>query len=217
MRKIKKIGFIVLAAVLLIISLNACGKEAAKPTVLFDVEFHRGGRDARPENTLYSYQYAIENGANTIECDMQMTKDGQIVLSHNSVLNPEITTDSAGQYVEPDKYYIRDMTLEEVQKYNVGRMDPYHEELTPEQVKEAHENGMKVVPWTVNRVEDMERMYEMGVDGVVTDRPWIIREYLQSKGDAIRPTAKVDLSYHLEPDHFEVEAGQNSNGMDSAY
>ena len=29
----------------------------------YDMEFHRGGRDARPENTLFSYQYALENGA----------------------------------------------------------------------------------------------------------------------------------------------------------
>lgn len=43
----------------------------------YDMEFHRGGRDARPENTLYAYQYALENGALTIECDMQLTADGQ--------------------------------------------------------------------------------------------------------------------------------------------
>ena len=33
----------------------------------YDMEFHRGGRDARPENTLYSYQYSLEKGALTIE------------------------------------------------------------------------------------------------------------------------------------------------------
>ena len=63
-----------------------------KKTNYYDMEFHRGGRDARPENTLWSYQYAIEKGALTIECDMQMTADGQIVMSHNPALNPDITT-----------------------------------------------------------------------------------------------------------------------------
>ena len=80
----------------------------------YDMEFHRGGRDARPENTLYAYQYALENGALTIECDMQLTADGQIVLSHNPALNPDITTDAGGKRVEADRYFIHDMLLEEV-------------------------------------------------------------------------------------------------------
>ena len=62
----------------------------------FDFEPHRGGRDARPENTLYAYAYAIEQGATSIECDMQMTADGDIVMSHNPILNPEITVDGQG-------------------------------------------------------------------------------------------------------------------------
>lgn len=53
-----------------------CGKSETGHNY-FDMEFHRGGRDARPENTLYAYQYALENGALTIECDMQLTADGQ--------------------------------------------------------------------------------------------------------------------------------------------
>ena len=87
------------------------------------MEFHRGGRDARPENTLYSYQYALENGASTIECDMQLTADGEIVLSHNPALNPDITTDADGKRVEADRYYIHDMSLKELQSFNVGRID----------------------------------------------------------------------------------------------
>ena len=58
----------------------------------FDFEPHRGGRDARPENTLYAYANAIEMGATSIECDMQLTAEGDIVMSHNPFLNPEITT-----------------------------------------------------------------------------------------------------------------------------
>lgn len=118
-------------AAVYILSLSACGSQPAdaseedktKEMSCYDIEFHRGGRDVRPENTLYSFQYAIENGAATIECDMQMTKDGQIVMSHNPVLNPDITVDAEGNRIEADKYYIHDMTLEEVQTFNVGAMD----------------------------------------------------------------------------------------------
>ena len=93
----------------------------------YDMEFHRGGRDARPENTLWSYQYALENGALTIECDMQLTGDGQIVMSHNPALNPDITTDAEGRRIRSNDCYIHDMTLGEVQSFNVGRMDPFTE------------------------------------------------------------------------------------------
>ena len=35
----------------------------------------------------------------------------------------------------------------------------------------ADEAGLEVVPWTVNEPEDMERLMELGVDGIITDRP----------------------------------------------
>jgi len=37
----------------------------------------------------------------------------------------------------------------------------------------AHEMGMKVVPWTVNKTDDMKRLVEMGVDGLITDFPHV--------------------------------------------
>lgn len=91
---------------------------------VFDLEAHRGGRDIRPENTLYSYAYAIELGATSIECDMQLTKDGQIVMSHNPILNSDITRDENGNYIENNKYDIRLMTVDELKKFDVGVMGP---------------------------------------------------------------------------------------------
>ena len=91
---------------------------------VFDLEAHRGGRDVRPENTLYSYAYAIELGATSIECDMQLTKDGQIVMSHNPILNSDITRDENGNYIENNKYDIRLMTVDKLKKFDVGVMDP---------------------------------------------------------------------------------------------
>lgn len=38
-------------------------------------------------------------------------------------------------------------------------------------LKEAHELGIKVIPWTVNEVEDMQTMKELGVNGLITDYP----------------------------------------------
>lgn len=98
--------------------------DAKVQTDCFDFQPHRGGRDARPENTLYSYAYAMEMGATSIECDMQMTKDGVIVMSHNPVLNHDITKGKDGKYVENGKYDIRTMTYKELQNFTVGDIDP---------------------------------------------------------------------------------------------
>lgn len=43
--------------------------------------------------------------------------------------------------------------------------------LTKKAVSKLHEQNMKVIPWTVNEVEDMKNVIKMGVDGIITDYP----------------------------------------------
>ena len=53
-----------------------------------------------------------------------------------------------------------------------GRVwSPFYREVTPELVKEAHQEGLKVIPWTVNDPDDFKRLIKMGVDGIITDYP----------------------------------------------
>ena len=48
---------------------------------------------------------------------------------------------------------------------------PNHLTLTQFQVREAHALGLSVLPWTVNRSTDMQRLIGWGVDGLISDRP----------------------------------------------
>ena len=48
---------------------------------------------------------------------------------------------------------------------------PYFKDLTSELLKEAHALGLLVCTWTVNEIEDIENMIDIGVDGIVTDYP----------------------------------------------
>ncbi len=59
---------------------------------------------------------------------------------------------------------------------------PDHVDLTAELVAEAHELGLAVLPWTVNRPEDMARLISWGVDGLVTDRPDLARAVMAGAG-----------------------------------
>lgn len=48
---------------------------------------------------------------------------------------------------------------------------PHYGLLSAEVVQKAHTMGMKVIPWTVNETSDMQKMIDMGVDGIITDYP----------------------------------------------
>jgi len=57
-----------------------------------------------------------------------------------------------------------------------GRIwSPYYKDVDAAKLKEAHDLGISVVVWTVNDPAEMKRMVEMGVDGLITDRPDLFR------------------------------------------
>lgn len=55
--------------------------------------------------------------------------------------------------------------------YGFDIWSPRARDLTPELLKEAHDLGLLVIPWTVNDTAEMATLIEMGVDGLITDRP----------------------------------------------
>jgi glycerophosphoryl diester phosphodiesterase len=349
--------------------------EAKASPQIFDAEAHRGGRDARPENTLVAFAYAMELGVTTLEMDMQMTKDGRIVISHNPFMNSNLAKGPDGNYVESGKYDIRRMTLSEVKQFDLGTMNPaagdyyeghgktqlsypgtkmptldevfelvnsygndkvmfnietksypdpsfpeaknspdpavfvknvyaiikkyhmedrvmlqsfdwrtlkemkkldpkitlvaltceqpswgrdsmcrqlgepgispwmagldidtfkgdyvkaakaigadvvspYWEELSNELVNEAHELGMKVVPWTVNNPSKMNMLLDMGVDGIISDKPWLLREVLIKRGVTVaEPTVNSNSPYHTGINIGSGDTKKLAKGTDSA-
>jgi glycerophosphoryl diester phosphodiesterase len=71
---------------------------------------HRGHSIAYPENTLEAYRQAIALGVDMIECDVNLTRDGVLVMIHDSTLDR--TTDGTGR--------VRDASLDEVQRLDAG-------------------------------------------------------------------------------------------------
>lgn len=88
----------------------------------FDLQGHRGARGLLPENTLQAFALALDIGVSTIESDMAITKDGIVVLSHSAQLNPDITRAADGRWIKSPAPLIRDLTLEEVKRFDVGRI-----------------------------------------------------------------------------------------------
>src|SRR5215471_13986213 len=94
------------------------------PSLAFDLEGHRGTRGLAPENTLAAFRRAIDIGVTTIETDMDVTKDDVIVISHDPFLNPDLVRDPDGHWLASKGPPIRTLTLAEISRYDIGRVNP---------------------------------------------------------------------------------------------
>jgi glycerophosphoryl diester phosphodiesterase len=263
----------------------------------FDLQGHRGCRGLLPENTIPAFLKAVDLGVKTIELDVVVSKDSQLVVSHEPFFAASICQTPQGDSINPKRekdYNMYQYTLAEIQKFDCGSLgnakfpeqqkmkvykpslkeairavekyiqkksakpvfynietkcspqgdsiyhpkpalfaellynelkelkildrvyiqsfdvrtlqvfkklneeiplvllientqslrdnleklgftpsvySPYYQLVSPELIKEAHEFGMKIIPWTVNEIIDMEKLKKMGVDGLITDYP----------------------------------------------
>lgn len=101
---------------------------SAAPALAFDLQGHRGARGLMPENSLPGFARALSLGVTTLELDLAMTADGQLVVTHDPKLNGDIAQgpDGApdGAYIGEDGPLIRELTLAQVQSYDVGTLRP---------------------------------------------------------------------------------------------
>lgn len=94
------------------------------PAAAFDLQGHRGARGLAPENTFAGFARALEIGVTTLETDLAITKDGVLVLSHDPVFNPDIARGADGAWLAPPIPPINSLTLVELKRYDVGRINP---------------------------------------------------------------------------------------------
>ena len=267
----------------------------------FDWQGHRGARGLMPENTVPAFLEALKYPVVTLELDVVISRDRQIVVSHEPWMNPAICLGPDGQKLpqkEDDKHNIYLLSLEEIRHYDCGSIgnaqfrrqqkiavakptlaevvhavadycmansrslpafnielksrepwydvyvprpeefvkillawidelgiserttlqsfdlnvlrelkkqiqndiqisylvernlsienaiellgftphiySPHHRLVKAETIGYAHEHGIRVIPWTVNTVEEFKKLIEMGVDGLITDYPDLI-------------------------------------------
>jgi glycerophosphoryl diester phosphodiesterase len=92
--------------------------------IAFDFQGHRGARGLMPENTLPAFAKALDLGVTTLELDLAMTADGELVVSHDAVLNPAHTRFPGGTWLVGDGPAILSFSVDELQTYDVGRLNP---------------------------------------------------------------------------------------------
>ena len=110
------VAFVALAGLYLILRLVA---QPAAPHAWFAprggehrplVFAHQGGGKLRPANTMLAFRHARDLGADVLDTDVRMTKDGALVLIHDPTVDR--TTDGSGA--------VRDLSLAELQQLDAG-------------------------------------------------------------------------------------------------
>lgn len=72
---------------------------------------HRGSSGTAPENTLAAFKFAIESGADFIELDVHLSKDGELIVMHDESVNR--TTNGKGK--------IKELSLDQIKKLDAGK------------------------------------------------------------------------------------------------
>jgi glycerophosphoryl diester phosphodiesterase len=111
------------ATILTVMSFLLAGESMALDSA-FDIEAHRGGRPLVPENTLPAFANALSMGVETLELDVGVTADGEVVVSHERGLNPDITRDATGTYIAPPGTPFAKLRLADVKTFDVGQIRP---------------------------------------------------------------------------------------------
>jgi glycerophosphoryl diester phosphodiesterase len=205
---------------------------------------HRGASGYEPENTMRSFRRAILDGANSLEMDLRMSCDGEIVLIHDRTVDR--TTDGTGDVSELDLSTIRkldagcgervpildevlrladehnatlflelkapglaEMLLSALQDHDriesavvfgppylveeVHGLDPRVgctgpgkfrigiRDLSVEGIAEMHSRGLVLIHGDIDEKEEIRRLMELKLDGIITNFPDRLAEVVESR------------------------------------
>src|SRR5882757_6142826 len=84
---------------------------------------HRGGAQLMPENTLAAFTDALARGSDGAELDVQLTRDGAVVVHHDFRLRSGLARKEGVWLTEPGPR-IRDLSLAELRQFDVGTPRP---------------------------------------------------------------------------------------------
>jgi glycerophosphoryl diester phosphodiesterase len=79
---------------------------------------HRGSSADAPENTLAAVRRAVLDGADLVEVDVQRTRDGALVLLHDTTLHR--TTDARARFPDRSPWRVEQFTLDELRRLDAG-------------------------------------------------------------------------------------------------
>ncbi|ARA94867.1 glycerophosphodiester phosphodiesterase [Rhodothermaceae bacterium RA] len=172
---------------LVVLLLTACTASTIHPDAAmpFDLQGHRGARGLLPENTMPAFRRALELGVTTLEMDVVISKDGQVVVSHEPWFSGTICTQPDGTPVPVEderRFNLYALPYAEIARYDCGsRRHPRFPRQQP-------------VPAVKPLLKDVIAMAEAYV--AETGRP-PVHYNIETKS-----TPEGDGLYHPEPERF---------------
>ena len=120
-----KACFIAFFVFIVLISVQSQPNSQPKPLYIpkFDLQGHRGARGLKPENTIPAFLVALDSGVTTIEMDVAVTKDKQIIVSHEPWMSADICLNEDGSVItkkDEKKFNIYQMNYETVKGFDCG-------------------------------------------------------------------------------------------------
>jgi glycerophosphoryl diester phosphodiesterase len=96
-------------------------KALPTPAAHIEVQGHRGARAVLPEESLPAFAHAIEVGADVLELDLGVTKDGHLVVLHDLLINDQRCLDGEGKRLT-ERPPVISLTLAEVKRFDCGSL-----------------------------------------------------------------------------------------------
>lgn len=105
-------------------------------TPKFDLQGHRGARGLRPENSIPAFLFALDSGVTTLELDVVISKDKQVVVSHEPWMSAAICLQPDGAAItqgdDQKLFNMYQMNYTDIREFDCGSLG---NERFPEQVK----------------------------------------------------------------------------------
>ncbi|MGS2618314.1 glycerophosphodiester phosphodiesterase family protein [Micromonospora sp. LZ34] len=125
MRTVRRTAVAALAAATVATGFAVPAEAKPRPDRTFDVQAHRGGLGLRVENTLASFGNALQLGVSTLELDVQITEDGQAVVTHDRKVSAAKCVDTAPVTPGDPEFpyvgrYVNTLTLAQVRTLDCG-------------------------------------------------------------------------------------------------
>ncbi|WP_353905849.1 glycerophosphodiester phosphodiesterase family protein [Pedobacter sp.] len=151
----------------------------------FDKQGSRGARGLMPENTIGGMLRALDLGVTTLGMNVVISKDNQVVLSHEPYFNNEISLTPAGKPIplkDERSFNMYKMDYAEIKKFDVG--SKLHSRFPGQQKYKAYKPLLSEV---IDSVEAYVKLHKL-------PKP--------NYGIEIKTVRKGDLEFHPEPGEF---------------
>ena len=170
---------------------------------------HRGASGYAPENTMAAFEKAVELGADGIELDVQLTKDGELVVIHDETIDR--VSDGSG--------WVKDYAYAKLIKHNFNRTHPEYEHA---QIPTLEETLMRKK--NLERIKIPVLIFIAGNDhtskaGVIVIAPMFVIGFVIFKiqSQTMQRREKRSLAVSRTRDEFEAETESDYDDYDYGY